>query len=134
MLPVATGSDIAVLSSDKEGTPVSLIEAAAAGAPAVATSVGGVGDVVNVNTGLLAAAGDSESFGRAIAALAADPEGRAEMGARARAHVAARFSVDRLVADIDSLYAELLDPRARLPLDETPSGDTHAVMRSSNVR
>jgi glycosyltransferase involved in cell wall biosynthesis len=134
MLPVATGSDIAVLSSDNEGTPVSLIEAAAAGTPAVATGVGGVADVVNHNTGLVAPAGDFQSLGRAVAALGADPEGRIEMGARARQHVAARFSVTRLVSDIDSLYTELLDPRARLPLDESPSGDTDAVMRSSSVR
>src|SRR5205823_12515119 len=46
MVPVAAASDIAVLSSDNEGTPVSLIEAAAAAKPAVATAAGGVADVV----------------------------------------------------------------------------------------
>ena len=108
MLPVAAASDVAVLSSDNEGTPVSLIEAAAASTPAVATRVGGVPDVVGDDTGLLAPAGDFESLGRAIMAAAADPEGRAAMGARAREHVAGRFSVERLVADVEGLYEGLL--------------------------
>jgi glycosyltransferase involved in cell wall biosynthesis len=134
MLPVAAGSDIAVLSSDNEGTPVSLIEAAAAGTPAVSTRVGGVPDVVTDETGLMAPAGDFESLGRAIAALAADPEGRAKMGARARDHVTPRFSAARLISDMDSLYGELLQPGVRLPLDEMPSGGSHGAMRSSTVR
>jgi glycosyltransferase involved in cell wall biosynthesis len=134
MVSVAAASDIAVLSSDNEGTPVSLIEAAAARTPAVATSVGGVPDVVTAETGLLAPATDFESLGRAIAALAADPEGRAKMSAAARQHVAPRFSVARLVSDMDSLYSELLQPGVRLPLDEMPSGETHGAMRSSNLR
>ncbi len=113
MLPVVAASDIAVLSSDNEGTPVSLIEAAAAATPAVTTTVGGVADVVNDDTGLLAPAGDHERLGRAIAALAADPEGRAAMGARAREHVAGRFSVDRLVQDIEALYDTLHEPLGR---------------------
>jgi glycosyltransferase involved in cell wall biosynthesis len=108
MLPVAAASDVAVLSSDNEGTPVSLIEAAAAGTPAVSTKVGGVADVVRDDTGLLAPAGDFESLGRVIAATAEDAEGRIAMGARAREHVASRFSVKRLVADVEGLYEELL--------------------------
>ena len=50
MVPIATAADVAALSSDNEGTPVSLIEAAAAGTPAVATRVGGVPDVVRSRT------------------------------------------------------------------------------------
>jgi glycosyltransferase involved in cell wall biosynthesis len=107
MVPVASASDIAVLSSDNEGTPVSLIEAGAAGKPGVATRVGGVPDVVTPRTGVLAPAGDSRALGEAIATLASDSKGRAEMGARAREHVAGRFSVDRLVDDIEALYGEL---------------------------
>ena len=50
---IASAADIAVLTSANEGTPVSLIEAAAAGRPAVATRVGGVPEVVTPDTGLL---------------------------------------------------------------------------------
>ena len=107
---VAAASDIAVLSSDNEGTPVSLIEAGAAGRPAVATSVGGVRDVVTPDSGLLVAPGDAEGLGVAIAELAADPAGRVRMGGHARSHTAQRFIIDRLLGDADSLYRGLLKP------------------------
>jgi glycosyltransferase involved in cell wall biosynthesis len=113
MLPVAAASDIAVLSSDNEGTPVSLIEAGAAATAAASTRVGGVADVVTPETGLVVPPGDSDALGDAIATLAADANRREQMGARARAHVRERYSVDRLVRDIDELYTELLSARAR---------------------
>ena len=116
MVPVAAASDIAVLSSDNEGTPVSLIEAAAAGTPAVATRVGGVADVVKPETGSLVPAGDHLGLGRALSTLAADTAGRMEMGARARSHVAGRFAVERLVSDVTALYDEL-----------APTGRLHAI-------
>jgi glycosyltransferase involved in cell wall biosynthesis len=46
---------------------------------------------------------------KGIATLAGDPALRTTMGARARQRVAQRFSAERLVRDIDSLYTELLD-------------------------
>ena len=113
MLPVAAASDIAVLSSDNEGTPVSLIEAGAAATAAASTRVGGVADVVTPETGMVVPAGDSDALGEAIAALAADASQREQMGARARTHVRERYSVERLVRDIDQLYTELLRARAR---------------------
>ena len=86
---IAAGSDAALLSSDNEGTPVALIEAAAAGRPAVATDVGGVSDIVVEGAGLLAPAGDAEALAAQIARLAgrcrrAPPNGRPGEGARAR--------------------------------------------------
>ncbi len=108
MTQVAAASDIAVLSSDNEGTPVSLIEAAAACRPAAATAVGGVPEVVTQDGGVLVAAGDPDALGAAICRLAGDPDERARMGSRARDHVAARFSVERLLADVDALYRELV--------------------------
>jgi glycosyltransferase involved in cell wall biosynthesis len=111
MVAVAAAANIAVLSSDNEGTPVSLIEAAAAGKPAVSTNVGGVPDVVTPESGLLAPIGDSDALADAIASLAADDERAAAMGAQARAHVAGRFSIGRLVHDMDALYQELLARR-----------------------
>ena len=110
MVPVAAGSDIAVLSSDNEGTPVSLIEAGAAARAAVATRVGGVPDVVTPETGVLVEAGDSTALGEGIARLVGDADARARMGALARGHVAQRFSVERLVEDVEALYDELLRP------------------------
>src|SRR4051794_8515244 len=111
MLPVAAAADLAVLSSDNEGTPVSLIEAAAAATPAATTGVGGVADVVTPETGIVVPAGDSDALGDAFARLAGDPVLRGQMGKRARDHVKTRYSVERLVADIDDLYSELIRVR-----------------------
>jgi glycosyltransferase involved in cell wall biosynthesis/SAM-dependent methyltransferase len=107
---IAAGSDAALLTSDSEGTPVALIEAAAAGRPAVSTSVGGVSDIViEGETGLLADAGDEVAIATAMTRLAGDRELRRRMGGRAREHVAARFGAERLLDDIDGLYTELLE-------------------------
>jgi glycosyltransferase involved in cell wall biosynthesis len=115
MVAVTAAAEIAVLSSDNEGTPVSLIEAAAAGKPAVATMVGGVPDVVTRETGLLVPRGDAEQLAHGIVALTGDPTRRAAMGAQARRRVAKRFSAERLVRDVDSLYCELINqPRGHL--------------------
>jgi glycosyltransferase involved in cell wall biosynthesis len=114
--PVAAGSDIALLTSDNEGTPVSLIEAAAAATPSVATAVGGVPDVVTPENGILTAPGDAEPLAQAIVQLAGRADARADMGARARDHVRSRFSAERLVSDIDRLYCELIAGRQREPV------------------
>jgi glycosyltransferase involved in cell wall biosynthesis len=111
MVAVAAASDLAVLSSDNEGTPVSLIEAAAAGTPSVATAVGGVREVVTPESGIVAGPGDTEGLAAGIIKLAADPALRARLGAGARRHVAMRFSVRRLVRDVQSLYDELMHGR-----------------------
>jgi glycosyltransferase involved in cell wall biosynthesis len=115
MIAVAAAADVAVLSSDNEGTPVSLIEAGAAGKPAISTNVGGVPDVVHTDSGILVAPGDSAALGAAIAELAADPARRQAMGAAAREHIRGRFTTARLLADIDDLYGELLARRAGAP-------------------
>jgi len=111
---VTAAADIALLTSDNEGTPVSLIEAAAAATPAVATAVGGVADVVRPETGLLAPAGDVEGLARALSVFADAPQLRARAGARARLHVRERFSGERLVRDIDQLYRDLIEARGQI--------------------
>jgi glycosyltransferase involved in cell wall biosynthesis len=108
LLPVAAAADVAILSSDNEGTPVWLIEAAAGALPAIATDVGGTSEVVTPETGILVPPDDEAALAAAISELASDPERRRGMGARARRHVLSRYSVDRLITDIDELYTELL--------------------------
>jgi glycosyltransferase involved in cell wall biosynthesis len=108
MVGITSGLDVAVLASDNEGTPVFLIEAAAAGRPAVATAVGGVGEVVTSDTGILVPPGDHLALSRAIERLASDRPLRATLGRRAREHVRDRYDAPRLVADIESLYEEVL--------------------------
>jgi glycosyltransferase involved in cell wall biosynthesis len=99
--------DVVVLSSRNEGTPVALIEAAAAGRASVATDVGGVRTVVRDGiNGLVVPPAAPRPFADAVRALLADPERRAAMGEAGRA-ISREFEADRLVADIRALYAEL---------------------------
>ena len=104
--------DVLLLTSVNEGTPVSVIEALAAGRPVVATRVGGVSDVVRDGVdGFLAEVADVESLAARLAELAGDPELRARMGNAGQAHVVDRYAVERLVDDIDRLYRSLLPRR-----------------------
>jgi glycosyltransferase involved in cell wall biosynthesis len=108
---LAAASDVAVLSSANEGTPVSLIEAAAGGRPAVATAVGGVADVVTADSGIVVPPGDQQAFADALARLASDPALRARLGAAARERTLRRYSASRLVVDVEDLYEELVARR-----------------------
>jgi glycosyltransferase involved in cell wall biosynthesis len=107
----AAAADIAILASDNEGTPVSLIEAGAAGRPAVATAVGGVPDVVVPDTGVLVPPGDDAALARGLVRFGRDAELRTRMGARARTHVTGLFSIERLLRDVGALYDHLLMAR-----------------------
>jgi len=105
--PLFAAADVAVLSSDNEGTPVSLIEAGAAGLPAVATDVGGVGEVVGEETGILVPPGDPSALAGALRQMADDPERRRTYGRAARSRVTERYGAARLIGDVDTLYREL---------------------------
>lgn len=105
---ILAATDIAALSSDNEGTPVSLIEASAAGRPSVSTRAGGVADVIKEGAGLLVECGDGEALGHALAELAADPERRLRMGAVAREHARHNFTSEQLVDRVAGLYDRLL--------------------------
>jgi glycosyltransferase involved in cell wall biosynthesis len=107
--PFYAAFDTLVLPSSNEGTPVSAIEALAAGRPVVATRVGGVPDVVrDGEDGFLVDAGATDELAKKLEQLARDPELRANMGKRGRERVLPRYAVDRLVHDVDELYKSLL--------------------------
>jgi len=108
---IYAATDVFLLTSRNEGTPVALIESLAAGVPGVSTDVGGVGDVVDSDAiGLLAPFGDAPGLARHVQTLLADPARRCAMGARGRAAMA-RYHVDRLLDDIDALYREVIGSR-----------------------
>jgi glycosyltransferase involved in cell wall biosynthesis len=120
---VYAAADLVILTSDNEGTPVSLIEAALAGRPVVATRVGSVADVVADGvTGLLCRP-DADDLARQTVRLLADPNERERMGERAYALAADRFGPDRLVADTDALYTSIAVARGwwqrGIPADAT---------------
>jgi glycosyltransferase involved in cell wall biosynthesis len=115
--PYYAAFDTLVLPSGNEGTPVSAIEALAAGRPVVATRVGGVPDVVrDGEDGFLVEAGATDDLADRLERLARDPALRERMGKEGRARVLPRYAVDRLVDDVDRLYRSLLsavDARTR---------------------
>lgn len=105
--------DAVALTSANEGTPVTLIEALAAGRPVVSTAVGGVPDVVeNGETGFLVRPGDTHALAERLALLADDPALAARMGAEGRRRSLERYAVARLVDDVDALYRRLLSERS----------------------
>lgn len=106
--------DVVVLTSRNEGTPVSLIEAGAAGRPVVATRVGGISEVVDDGaTGWLVPQGDDVALAARVAGLLERPESAAAFGEAARTLVAERFSAARTVEAHAELYRELLDRQRR---------------------
>src|SRR2546426_1203378 len=105
--------DIVVCCSRNEGTPVSVIEACAAGVPVVGTKVGGMPDIITdgVN-GFLVQTGDVEALAAAIARLIADPSRRNSMGAAGRDFVVERYGSGRMVHELKQVYTELLKRQA----------------------
>src|SRR2546422_355399 len=102
-------SDVFLLTSRNEGTPVALIDSLSAVAPGVSTNVGGVTDVLDTEAvGLLAPFGDAVALSDHIVSLLGDPVRRRAMGEHGRAAVLSRFGLDRLVDDVERLYRELL--------------------------
>ena len=105
---VCFASDAVVLTSDNEGTPVSLIEAQAAGTPVVGTQVGGVASVVrHGSTGFTVDPSDELGMARAVSRLLDDAT-LAERTAAASAEFAQAFSLDALVGRVDELYRRML--------------------------
>lgn len=101
-------TDVFVITSANEGTPVALIEAMAAGVAGVSTDVGGVRDViVDESMGIVVPSEDTAALTAAIAGLLDDPVRRKRIGASARASALARFTVARLTESIAELYREL---------------------------
>jgi len=100
--------DVVVLSSINEGTPVSIIEAMAAGKPVVATNVGGVPSLVKdgVN-GLLIKPQDVNALTEAILKLLRDPDLRQKMGKEGQQNVFPLYDISQLVKRVDSLYSSL---------------------------
>lgn len=106
---VLSGLDIVALTSFNEGTPVSLIEAQAAGKPIVSTNVGGIENVVIKNkTAFLSDINQPESFFSNLKTLTEDEKLRKEMSELGWQHVYEKFHYTRMVKDMEQLYEKLL--------------------------
>lgn len=114
--------DVVALTSKNEGTPLTLIEAMANARPVVATSVGGVvdllGDVIEdgpykvCKRGLSVAPGDEAAFVAALSRIIRDRSLQKELGSRGLEFVEVNYSKERLFEDIKGLYGELLNQEA----------------------
>lgn len=103
------GMDIMCLTSNNEGTPVSLIEAQACNLPVVSTDVGGVKDILIPNeTGFVVPKNDPNAFARALEKLIESKELRSEMSEKSWTFVKNKFHYSNLVHQTESLYRDLL--------------------------
>ena len=110
---VLAASDIVILTSDNEGTPLSLIQAGMAALPVVTTNVGSIPEVViDGLTGIVTDV-DVMAMADALERLAGDVGLRIRMGVAAREFTMANFGVKRLVHDHEELYKRLIANRAR---------------------
>jgi glycosyltransferase involved in cell wall biosynthesis len=108
---VTAGLDIVTLTSLNEGTPVSIIEAQAAGKPVVSTRVGGIENVVIPNqTALLADRYNTNDFADKLLRLVEDENLRFQFTQKGWAHVESKYHYTRLVNDTTTLYEQLLQP------------------------
>ena len=112
---VLRAADLFLLTTEPpESFGIVLIEAMAAGLPAIATDYPGVRAVVDEGeTGLLVPRGDPEAVAAAVGELVATPDRRREMGERGRAKAIAEWSWPRLVERMDDAYAQAIASRRR---------------------
>jgi L-malate glycosyltransferase len=109
-------ADVAVMPSLNEALSNVLLESMAAGAPTVATRVGGTPEALfDEQTGLLVPPGDSQSLAAAISRLLNDRELASRLGGAARRFVHDHLSVERMVSETEQLYSELLARKQRVP-------------------
>jgi len=107
---IAAGFDVAVSASLSEGLPNSVMEAMAAGAPVVATAVGGTTElIIDDATGFLAPPADADALARRILDALQNPEWSARMAAQGRRRVLSEFSMRRMVESVEQLYDEIYE-------------------------
>ena len=105
---ILTASDIAILCSDNEGIPLTLIQAAQAGLPIVATNVGSISDIVVSGSNGLLTATNPEALAEAIEILANDSALRQSMGSEGQRRAREFFSLARMISDHSNLYSRCM--------------------------
>ncbi len=122
MAPFVAACDVVVQTSCNEGTPVALIQGMAGGRPFLSTAAGGVVDMTCgeprsltpgaawFDNGALVEA-QADAFVAALAELARSPERVVEMGRAARLFSSAHYCKEALIANLDSLYRELMEDK-----------------------
>ena len=110
---------VSVMPSLNEALSNVLLESMAAGAPTVATRVGGTPEaIVDEVTGLLVEPGDAPALASAIERLLRDPALARRLGDAARKAIEAHYSVEKMVRATEALYLDLLARKQRKPSAE----------------
>lgn len=103
------GFDVMVMPSLHEALPLACVEAMAAGCPVIASSVGGLPELVrDGETGLLVPAGDASAIEEALRTVLGDMELAHRMGANARRRFLQEFRVERMVEQTRAVYSEVV--------------------------
>lgn len=123
--------DAFVLSSDWEGTPLSLLEAMSAGLPVISTAVGGVPELFEDGVeGVMVQPGDALGFSQAIRLLCQNGEIRRTMGAAGFARARTKFDVAEMVR----AYEEVYTMRASVPIGSFALPKPNVPMASSQPK
>jgi len=108
---IMVAADVLVLPSLREGLPGVILEAAAAGVPAVAYDVGGVSEVVEDGaSGMVVAVGDVESLSSRLSQLLGDEVLRQRLGAEARRRVEQTYTLEKVGDQFEEVYRSVIEP------------------------
>lgn len=122
VVPLLAAADVVVLASDWEGSPLTVMEAMAAGRPVVATAVGGVPELVQSGrTGLLVPPGAPRALAHALQRLLAEPALRAQLGGAAGTWARHRCDCRVMALRYQSLYDALLRGKPALAAAGAPT-------------
>ncbi len=104
--------DLYMITSRREGLPLSLIEAMMAAKPIIATSVGGIPETLtDHDDGIVVPSGEVQSLAKAVFELADDPRLREHLARSARKKAVERYSAPGVLAQLEAIYEDLLRGR-----------------------
>ena len=109
VLSIVHSSDIFVMPSISEGTPIAILEAAALGKPIVATTTGGIPEIFATNeNAVLVEPGNEEQLAEALSWMCDHPDRAENLGYEARLHIEKNYSLDNQVKETFAVYQEVL--------------------------
>jgi glycosyltransferase involved in cell wall biosynthesis len=112
---IMRGLDLLVVNSSAEPFGLVILEAMACGTPVLAVAVDGIPEIIQHGTnGWLVSPGDRRMLAESIAHLSREPEVRARLAAQGKQRVAANFSADRFMTDLETFYQSIKPTRSEL--------------------